>query len=450
MATKTIGSYKGVPIYAGDDAYVASQMAKVDGGAVSPTVQASLPPAVAPTNAADVKSSTSLINMPSMSLPAGNPGGAIANTAGIAKGLDVGQKYAADQQKIEELRASASAENNKTFLSKLMSPKEATDAARKAEKDAGVDPIAILKAKQTLIEETNQLSKQYAEMSGQKDQELSNIQTRGGSTTEGITQALTVAERNANIRLNTLSAKINANNGTLNALSGQYTQAMDYIEQASTEALAESKFKFEQYNVVETQNKALFDNMSSNYKEAWDIAKNEAEMQYQQNKDSHDTIAGLFEAAAKAGAPASTLSYLSSLIAKTDLTDADIAKAYSTTGSFASGKSSDSSSSFTTTQLNDGASTAGVPISTFKGFSSDLKNMFISNKGFQDDWSAFKSGSSDAPSYDEFVSEINATASISASDKATLISLLGEAPKKEESSGGIWQTIKSFFTRDGK
>lgn len=413
-------------------------------GATTLSTAVGLSPAVAPTNAKDVVPSGSLINLPTLSLSPGNPGPAVANTNGISKGLDTGQAYFDQQMKFLQAKQDTTAANKTSFLSGLVKPSDSLDASKKLLKDAGVDPIALLKEKQGLIEETNTLSKQYADLSAQKDADLNSIRTAAGGTVEGVTASLGAAERNANIRLNALSSRINANNGTLNALSGQYTQAMSYINQAADEATANNKYAVDQFTLTENQNKDLFDNLSSTYKEAWNIAKTDATQKYNENRDNHKQIASLFEAAAKSQAPASVLNYLSGLVSKSDLTADDIASAYKTTGSYASGTKPDANGNFTDSQINNGASSASVPLATFKTFSTDLKNLFINNNAFAKDWAAFKGGADGAPNYDDFVAEINKTNSIAAEDKATLIGLL---TKPTEKSGGAWQAIKDFFTR---
>ncbi len=299
----------------------------------TPTTPA-LAPATAPNNTANVNPGFSQIQLPTPTFAQGNPSNAIANTAGISKGLDTAQTYADQQIQLLQQQAAAQKQNSGVLASLTKSPADITVQAQNALSAAGVDPVALLKEKQGLIEENNNLSKQYADLSAQKDQQLADLRNSTGGTVAGVTDEMTVAERNADIRLNALSAKINANTGTLNALSGQYTQAQDYVQQASTEALANNKYYVDQFTETENQNTALFNNLSSTYKDAWTIAKNDATQQYQENKDLHDQIVKLYGDVAP-NAPASTLQYLAGLVANPNLSSADLSKAMSEAAPYA-------------------------------------------------------------------------------------------------------------------
>lgn len=101
---------------------------------------------------------------------------------------------------------------------------------------------------------------------------------------------------------------------------------------------------------------------------------------------------------------------------------------------------------FTQTQINKGAANAGIPLSTFKTYSSDDQNFFVN--GFSEFLAALKaidSGSTDAKTV---ITGIQNDSVLSQTTKDVLIKQVNQKYPSSSTSTGTswWDKIKSFFT----
>lgn len=104
------------------------------------------------------------------------------------------------------------------------------------------------------------------------------------------------------------------------------------------------------------------------------------------------------------------------------------------------------SSTFTTTQSNQGAVNAGMSIEDFNKLPADVQNLFVNNSDvgqlLVDDISAYKTGDL---GYQDALDDINSQ-NISQNARTYFTSLLGPAPAAPQgSSGGLWNWVKGLF-----
>lgn len=291
---------------------------------------ANLPTSQTPSKATDFNPMGSL-NLPSLVPSSGNPTPAAASAVGIATGLSSGQDYLKSILPLLQAQFQAQNENKAGLDANMESPGEAKAGALDQLKAVGIEPTQQLKGLQEAVAEVATLKGQYDMAEAQKIQELETLRTTMGGTTEGLTQAMSAAERNANFKLLTLSAQINAKAAYAQALKGNYDASMNFVDQAVADIKENNDFYYKMFTATETQNKEIFNSLTSAYKEAWSVAKEDANIQRQEKNDRVDALRDL---AGKVTDPAA-FNTIVSLMAKPNLTDADVARAFQTAGATA-------------------------------------------------------------------------------------------------------------------
>jgi hypothetical protein len=305
-----------------------------------------LPQATPPTSTADVNS-TSLVKLPSTSLSGGDPTTAAANISGISKGLSSGQDYLNSILPLLQTQFSQQSADTKALTDKMTSPGDAKTSALDQLKALGISPTDQLKELQSVTQEVTSLKGEYDKLQIQKNQELDNIRTGFNGTTGGLTDAMSVAERNANFKLQTLSAQINSKAAYANALQGNYQASLDFVDRAVNDVKENNNYYADLFNITENQNKEMFSALTGTYKDAWNIAKDDANQKRLEQNNRVDTLTALAKSIAGT-ASSSVYGSIVSMLANPNLSDADIAKAYSMAGVplAAASKSSSEAGSF--------------------------------------------------------------------------------------------------------
>lgn len=285
---------------------------------------ANLPVNGAPTKANEFNPMGSM-NMPSLVPSSGNPTPAAASAMGIAQGLSSGQDYLKSILPLLQAQYQSQSENRAGFEDNMVAPSQARAGVVEQLQAAGIAaPTDQLKNLQEAVTEVATLKGQYDLAEAQKIQELENLRATFGGTTEGLTQAMTAAERNANFRLLTLSAQVNAKTAYAQALKGNYDASMNFIDQTVQDVKENNDFYYKLFTATESQNKEIFNNLSQAYKDAWTVAKEDANILRQEKNDRLDALR---ELAGKVTDP-SVVGAIAGMMTKPNLSEADVARAY--------------------------------------------------------------------------------------------------------------------------
>lgn len=196
----------------------------------------------------------------------------------------------AAQKKIDEEIAKLTTEgeaNKKSWLSMISGENKIDVAAKRAEleKQYGVESVEYLAKRKTELAEVEALQNSYNTAVAARDLSLSAEQDR--MATQGIiTSRMTRMERDANIRLNQMSANINTKLGIMEMEKGNFTEAQSLISQGVDDYTAQYKWEYEvtkdfmdtNYNIIKglkQDQKDVLNNTLELKKSQWELQLNQ-------------------------------------------------------------------------------------------------------------------------------------------------------------------------------
>lgn len=227
---------------------------------------------------------------------------------------------------------------------------------------AGIDPNVYYADRKADLAELQSLNDQYTTLEEQKQMEIAAIEAQPMAQ-DFITGKVSQAEKNANIRLNTLASKINNKQAIISLKQNDFNSAQSYANTAINQALQVYDINYQQVKDTYTMNQDIIDSMGTQAQQTFTNALSLIEMQ---KSDEEARMNRAWEAI-KAGAQGITL----------DSTDEEIANAMGTIPQTIT--TSTEKNIFTQTQLNKGAAAIRVPIAEFSGLDNDTKNFIINN-----------------------------------------------------------------------
>lgn len=304
--------------------------------ATAPNVTATptLPPTTPPTNASQVNANVPGVIMPTVTQNTGDISNATANLAGLKTQTDLATQAEKDRVALEQSRQQAPLEQqSQGFLSKFLNGTSPDAAKANAVQQTGINPAQYFADTQAKIAEIGSLTEDYNNTVAQRDTELNNIRSGslGGSSQNAI-DSMNAVDRNFTIALSAKSANINAKTAVVNALRGNFQEAQTFINQAITDATAETKYNLDAYSALHTANSDLFDRLDTKYKDAFNTAYDIAKTQHEDNLTMAGKAGDIFMNAAKQGAPDAVLNSISDAV-KTG----DYSGALKAAGNFAGG-----------------------------------------------------------------------------------------------------------------
>ena len=242
--------------------------------------------ATAPTSVASIPSPLDGYTAPQTTPPTGNVWDANAGLAGRKTQIEIMKQ---DELKREQERQKVDAENQKSWLSDLISPSQAREDAWD---ETGMDVEKHFAEQQKVIKEVEVLTQQYNDIVAAKDQQIAQTNDKMASM-NFINNQTAQIERNAAPQLNRISANINAKAAMLEAQQGNFAQAQSYVNQAVQDATADNKFKMDMYSMMYEVNQDNFDRIDSIYSEAFKNQMGIATMEYEQQVREKEQIGDL-------------------------------------------------------------------------------------------------------------------------------------------------------------
>jgi hypothetical protein len=287
---------------------------------------------------ADQVSALPEIKLSTLAPSAGDPYSAAASSLGVAGGVSTGQEYLNSILPLVQSQYSTQEANKTSFFKNLVSPTSAKTSALDELKNLGIQPLETLKDIQSVSTEVAALKAEYDKLNVEKMNNLEAMRYSSGGTVGGVTDSMTAAERNANFKLNSLSVQINGKAAYLQALQGNYAQALTYVDKAVSDAKENNDFLYNQFQITESQNKNLFESITGVYKEAWNFAKQEADRQRQEKNSRLDRLYTLAGKVAESG-NSTAFNSVMSILGRGNISDADVAEAYRQAGVSIGGQS---------------------------------------------------------------------------------------------------------------
>lgn len=245
-----------------------------------------------------------------------------------------------------------------------------------------------------------------------------------------------------------MSAQLSAEAALVQAYQGNIDSATKLATQA-----VDTKYTAiqNQISVLQTQLGLAKDNLTGAQSSQANVINELLSLQSEQLKTQQDNqtkIQTLAITAASNGAP---LSIVRQIQSSTDpVAAASIGSQYVGTKTAQGPQDSNTTNTFTTTQLNKGAANSGVSISDFKGLDSDSQNYFINTYGssqLEKDIAAM--GTAGGKTAQQIADDVSSS-NLPDGAKKTIYTRIGAQPDSGDNSGGgffsnAWDGIKSFL-----
>ena len=377
-----------------------------------PALPAPLPSTQPPSSAANITNNFSSTSIPSTQYSGGNISGALGGTAGVRAEVGSLEKMIADERAralaAEQTRQTESQSLLTKYLGSTTSP---ADARAKAQAETGINSADYFTDQKTRIAEIGTLTEEYNNVKMMKDQQLAATQDKLASNSFINNQSAQI-ERNAAPKLNQLSANINSKAAVLQALQGRFNEAQDYVRQAVADATADTRYKMDVYKEFYKLNEDNFDRVESIYSNSFKQSLALAEDQYRidvanktkvgnlmlDNPQAGILITDSLETAYQKAGLNQTTSYTSGSTSSSGTSTPTSASPLYTpkdgvgsispdgqwkytqsgwTSNVAPTTTSSGKSIFSQTQINNGASNAGLSLDSFSQLSNDVKNYYI-------------------------------------------------------------------------
>lgn len=372
-----------------------------------------------PTSASAVQAVPSL-NMPTNSPTLGSITEASAGTQGIAEYLT--QTAAATDKRIQELDAEQS--KARTGLAQYLTSAPSREELRaRAEKETGMVSANVFADLQGRIKEIGALEEQYNSVVAARDNEIARIQENGNMTVDGAQVASRAVETKYAIRLNQMSANINARAATLQALQGNYDRAQSYITQAVNDAVADRKDRLQAFSMMYEMNQDTISRLDNRYQDAFKTAISLAQEDYDREFKMKTTLAEL------------QMKYPNSTININGTLDEAFRAIRNSPGGL-----TPTDDLFSRDDINNGAARAGLTIAQFKTLDQDVQNYFINSTAAQ---LSNMNDSLKLPNAKELITSSNLPQTV----KDYLLGLVPSSTEKE--SGGFlkkaWQSVTNWL-----
>jgi hypothetical protein len=337
----------------------------------TPTVN-KLPTATAPTTASNINTVNST-NLPVLSPYTGSITNATGATTALQSFYDTQSKIATDSQaQLEKLQAQQQTDKSSilSFLSKQQSPDQVRSDLQA---QFGIDPANYFADQKARVAEIDSLSQDYNKKVAERDKILMQAEENStGMLSNALDARLNKIKQNYAIELNQMSSNINSKAATMQALEGNFNSAQDFIRQAVQDSVSDTKYKLDTLMTFYQMNQDSIDRLDNKYQDALKTSITLARDQYDQSLSTKNTIGQLILNYPKAGITMNdTIEQAyqkAGVMAQTTPTGGGTSGSGTTSGGY----------KFTSTQLNKGAATAGMDLSSFKSLDPDVQNYYIS------------------------------------------------------------------------
>lgn len=395
----------------------------------------------APTNAGQIGTPMGTPQFGSTSPSAGNVAGAFASSQSMLPSIDM--KMADYERQL----AKAEREQERTqkgLLDFLKKSPSQTEMREDAFQDIGVNPTEYFADQKARIAEIDSLTQAYNEQVAAKDAAIALSYDKLASNSF-INNQIGQIERNAAPRLNQMSANINLKTSILQALQGNFAEARSFVSQAVEDAVADKKFQIDLFTTMYDMNQDKITRLDAKYQDALSMAFDIAKMEYQSAREDKQQMSEIILDAAQRGVDLS--GYFSGSL--DSLVDAYSKNVGAIELADRNDSSSESSNTFTNTQINKGANNAGVDADTFKSYPYEVQNYYISTSATQikDINSAIDGVRTGDEDKDDVISEIN-NSNLSPVVKNFFTTQINSIPTAVKEPGFLsktWTGIKNFL-----
>lgn len=320
-------------------------------------------------------------NLPNFQMPNIRPtfadlSGANSRTAFRKTAIDVKLQEAKDVEAAQLAQQKApEAQAQQSFLSKILSSQSPQDARAEAQRETGINPREYFAEQRASLAELETLNETYNAEVARKDAAIARIQDNAvGALQSGIDSEVARTERDYSIRLNQQASNINAKTALMEAREGNYAEAQKFINDAVDNATADLKHNVDLYKTFYDANQDQIDKLDTKYSSALKDAMTTAEKEYDDQHEEKKEVGNLLIEYPKAGIN----------IGDDLITAQNKASIYLRMNPAESGSGTgpgtgvdESGYKFTSTQLNKGASNAGLPFEEFSALSGDIKNFYV-------------------------------------------------------------------------
>lgn len=340
----------------------------------------SLPTTTAPTNLSQIGDPMSSPTMPTSSPTTYDIFGAMGASSGLKSYYDTQAQILQDQQRFEEslrqqIAKTDSGKAESGLLSKLLNRQSPTEIRQEAFKETGIDPKKYFAEQKARIAELETLNKEYNNVKMQVEEQKAAALDKY-ATNNFINNQQAQIDRNAAPKLNMMSANINAKVATMQAIEGNYQEALKYVNMAIDAATEEYRYNLDMYSMFKEQNAEMFERIAKPYQQAYDLKLSMVEQAYKDQRAEKEQMGDLLLSAAKEGVDLSSYmtgsleemmqAYSSGVSRQTLIDKADSGSVTSSSGY-----------RFTSTQLNKGSSNSGLSLDSFKSLPGEVQNFFV-------------------------------------------------------------------------
>jgi hypothetical protein len=366
------------------------------------------------------------------------------------------------QDQAMALMSSEKVGQQQSLLQKLLSGPSQQQTLQSAMAQSGIAQYQSDISSRTA--EINTLTEQYNKTVAARDQQIAKTQDKYASTNFISNQSAQI-NRNAAPELNRISADINAKAAQLQVSQGQVQNAQKYIAQMVDAVTADYKDTYDMYRQLQSENETVYNNLRSDYKEAYTAQMNNAKDTWQYAREEATKVGSLMLDNPQAGIdPHDTLEEALTKVQRTPKATKPDIFGGQTTGygqqvynpktnkwevqSVPSMQVPGSNSlvKLSNTQINNGSSRAGITPDEFKKLDPQIQTYF-SGSGGTAFTSMIASINAGKATYEDGIQAIEASVQppqVKEYMKTLLEKALPQTEEKDDGRG-FWSKLGSWF-----
>ena len=253
----------------------------------------------APTNVANI-TPTASPTLPTTTPTIGNIASATSATSGMNTLLETLIKQSQDYQtQIKEQQQTQQKETT-SFLDKILQSKTPEQVRAESMGQTGINLPEYFAEEKSKIEEIGKLTQAYDKTKTAMENEILGL-TDSMASTGFISKAQAATQRKYAPELNRAASEINSKAAILQALQGRFAEAEKFVNQAVDDATADLKYNADMYKIFYDKNQNVINNLSDNYKTAFNQALNLAQKNYENVREDKMEVSKLMMDNPKAG-----------------------------------------------------------------------------------------------------------------------------------------------------
>lgn len=373
-----------------------------------------------------------------------------AGTAGLTE--DLNKQFEENQKRLEELgKSKTQAEEDRGTIrgriEDIVGKRPSSEFLLEREQsERGVE--GDLNLTRGLIGEIGGLRTQLANLKTEGQLQIEALSGQGRGIPLSIIQGQQAkTQRQNSIRQAGVAAELGAKSATLQALQGNISLAQKLAKDAVDAELFDFKQELQDYNELFELNEDIIDSLDDETRTLLEDNRDEARRQLDEAREDKDKVAGLMVDNPKAN------------ISLSDTFEEAAKKVADAGGSLAARKESrleeggDTGGTFTVSQVNKGASRAGIPIAEFQTLGADVKNFYVNAPNesvdtINETLTEIANGKLDSVEEKELIDESNLPTAVKLHVKNQIDAIAvdtGDGGSGGGFIGNTWDAIKNFL-----